>query len=148
MGQYVDVDFVTHVYSGLSKVGSSSINSYHIPFAERKVEGMLSTHFSVPFSDNNLTVKELVTDAVYIKIGNLSNEEAQEFKEQFEARIEGLKTGQEFMVTTSGDTLTALSGTVWSTTEDYFPVFGLGPTEYFEVDSSLVYDEEVDRGNI
>lgn len=146
MGKYVDATFVTAVYSSLSSVASTSVGSYHIPMAEAKLESMLGRTYSIPFSDNNLTVKELVTELVYIKIGNLAIEQRKERMEMFNQRIDDLISGKEALVTTSGDLIQSSGEPVWSETEDYHPVFGMLDHEDSIVDSSQVEAELDERG--
>lgn len=150
MGRYINWDDVTDRYRVLTKDtkdGSSEINSAFITYAERELDSLLAPAFTVPFSSNNITVKDLAIDLTYCRAGNFKFSEQKEFKEMIMETIEKLKNGEMSMITDSGDVIdTSGSTAAWSSTEDYHPIFGHGPTEHFEVDSSQVISEENDRG--
>ena len=138
------------IYNVLTRVTSGTgVGSAQLEFAETEVQGYLSSHFTVPFSNNNLTVKQLVIDMTYLKVGNLNLDDASALREQIYERMNALKNGSATMMSNSGESLgTTDKSSVYSTTQNYHPVFGMSPTTSFIVDSSQVYDEEVARGNI
>lgn len=149
MSRYITFADVTLRYPAILKVGSeSTVGSAYIGYVENEIDGMLASHFTVPFSSNNMTVKDLAIDLTYIKAGNFTFEQAKEMLDDFMEKIKALKNGEHSMLTDSGDVITTVGDTAWSNTMDYTPVFGMSPIEYSEVDSSQIYDEEVDRGNI
>lgn len=147
MGKYIKWDDVTNRYRMVGNgLDATQVGSSFIPYAESFIEGKLAKKFTVPFSDNNLTVKDLCIDVVYIKAGNLKLEESKELKKDINDRIAALLDEEEFMITTSGDIITAsIDGTVWSNTQNYHGTFGVGETLDFTVDSSWVTDEEDER---
>ena len=150
MGRYINWDDVTDRYSLLAKgsyAGADEVDSAHITYAENELDALLASTFTVPFSSNNLTAKDLSIDLTYCRVGNFKLKEQKEFKEMIMDKINMLKNGDMSMITDSGDVLTTGGTTqIWSSTEDYHPVFGMGDTIQFEVDSSRIIDEENDRG--
>lgn len=148
MGRYVDWDDITLRHPSINNVGGASeIGSAYIGYVEFEIDGMLASHFTVPFSNNNVTIKDLCIDRVYAKAGNLKIKEVNMLNADIMATIDRLKMGSQVMMNTAGEAIfPSIGDTIFSTTEDYNPVFGMGPTEFFEVDSEQVYDEEQARG--
>lgn len=148
MGRYIDWDDVVARYPSISTVGGAlEVNTSYIQYAEAMVDGRLSSKFTIPFSDNNLTVKDLCIEMVYKRAGNLSTKESDKIGAWLEARFKGLLEGDENMITSSGDIIQkSTGGLVWSSTENYHPTFGVGNTLSFEVDSSQIEAEEDARG--
>lgn len=147
MGRYINWADIVARHPSVDKVGGSSeVGSSFVGYVEAQVDGLLSKIYSVPFSSNNVTVKDLCIELAYIKIANIKHENRKELKKDFDDRIKGLVNGNERMLTTSGDILTPVGETVWSSTMGYHPVFGMSPEEYLSVDSNLISDEEDDRG--
>lgn len=135
-------------YPSLSRVGSvTSVSSVYLNYASRRIDGLLSRHFTVPFSSNNLTAKDLTLDLVYINAGNNKVKERDQLRKEFMDRIKALQLGTEAMLTDDGAvTLQSVGDTVYMSTADYVPVFGMGSIEDFHPDSSQLYDEEWSRG--
>lgn len=143
MGRYIDWSDVIDKYpAAATRGGASEIGSAYIGYLEAEIDGKLSSHFTTPFSSNNVTVKDICTDMAYSRIGNFKIKDREEFKKAIDSRIEGLKNGSESMITIDGTVLSSSLGTVYSTTKDYHPVFGMGSTESFVVDSSQIQAEE------
>lgn len=147
MSDYITWKDVLNRYPVVDRVGGASeVGSAYVRYAERELEGMLTGFFTVPFSSNNLTAKDLAIDLTYMRISNLKSEDRKEFRDELMGRIQALKDGQASMMTTSGDVLQAVGGTIYSTTQNYEPVFGMGDTLDFHVDSGQLLDEENARG--
>lgn len=144
MGRYIDWKDVTDRYKAIGDdLDATKINSTFINYAETKVDGRLAAKFTTPFSNNNITVKDLCIDLVYIKAGNLSIEETEKLNNQVEKTLNDLMSGDQAMILDDGTaTFASVSGTIWSTTQNYHPTFGIGSIEYFEIDSSRIIDEE------
>lgn len=147
MGRYITVANVNARYTRVaSDIGSASINSDYIPYAEGSIEGMLSPKYSVPFSDNNVTVKDLCIDAAYARMIRFKDSEKSELIENYiEKKVTALLEGREEMITSSGDAIGMDIQNAWSETQDYHPVFGKGDIIDFHADSSQLYDEELNR---
>lgn len=150
MGRYCTSSDCASRYERLTTVANSwtiVINSHFIFYAENELDSKLASKFTVPFSSNNVTVKDLSIDMTYIRAGNLKAEEREELMEHVKYRINGLLDGSLSMLTTSGDAIAGVGETVWSNTQGYHPVFGIGDTKDFRVDSEQVYDEAIARGD-
>ena len=138
---YLEWNDVTNRY-GVSTLGDASdVTSTHIVYAENELNSRLAPKFTVPFSDNNLTAKDLSIDLTYLRVGDLKTKEYDAFKKRVDERIARLLKGEENMVNDDGSTIQSVGGTLWSNTEQYTPVFGFGEVEDFEVDPDLVQDE-------
>ncbi len=147
MGGYIGWDDVVNRYSILKdKVGASGVGSDYIGYAEAEVEGKLAPAFSIPFSSNNVTVKDLCIDTTLHKSIQFTDiEKAEKIMTSIDDRIKKLLDGSMTMVTTSGDMMAKDNDSAWSETQDYVPVYGKGDIEDFLVDSSQLFDEELRR---
>lgn len=126
---------------------ATQADSSWVLYAIADIQAQLSNSFAVPFSNNNLTAKDLMIDSVFAKMYRWRDEDkAKSVQDYIDARIKALNNGSGSMITTSGDIIQASIGTVFSTTGNYPPVFGVSPTEYSIVSSSQVWDEEDKRG--
>jgi len=146
MGRYIDWNDVAGRYPRISeRGGANEVGSAYIDYAEVEIEGRL-TKFTKPFSSNNLTVKDLAIDLTYAKMMTTrDSEKATEMRDILDARMTRLNSGEEDMMTSSGDILANDVSNVWCETEDYTPVFGMGDVTDFQVDSARLFDEEQDR---
>lgn len=132
----------------LPSVGSATVVDNLLNLAEAYVHGRLAAKYAVPFSADNLTAIDLIVDAVYVQ-NTLTRqpEKAKALKESLDERITALLQGQSLMVTSGGATAATMIGdTIWSSTEDYPPTFGMGDVELALVSSQQLYDEAVTRG--
>ena len=117
-------DFSTRYATGMSE---ADLSSHYLPFASSRLEALLAPYFTVPFSGNNLTARDLAMDLAYVLILQRSKEpkDSAALREHVEGRIAALAEGKESMITTSGEAIFALSAhvDVWSNTMDGAPVF-------------------------
>lgn len=159
MGRYIGwVDDVVARYPRVYDVGSTSITSIdlslepplvnpesaYIYYAESHIEQELAAGFTVPFSSNNVTARDLMIDhAFYLTQVYRDDDAAREVLNRINSKIERLLDGSAAMMTTSGEAIyqSGASGAIYSTTEDYHPVFGMGDWRGFVVDSSQIEDE-------
>jgi len=148
MGRYINWDDVMHRYPETSNIGGATeVGCAHIYYAEYELDGLLSRYYTTPFSTNNITAKDLAIDLAYLRLGNfkLSDDDRKQFREEIMMKIQKLIDGEAGMQLVDGTVVYTAGETIYSSTSDYHPVFGFSPEEYFEVDSSLVEDEEWDR---
>lgn len=146
MGRYINWDDIVLKYPATaSRGGATEIGSAYIGYLEAEVDGKFSGFFTIPFSSNNITIRDICTDLAYSRIGNFKIKERQEFQKSIMDRIDGIKMGAESMINDDGTALNSVGGTIHSNTQDYHPVFGMGDTLSFVVDSSQVQDEESAR---
>ena len=131
----------------LKHADATQADSSWVPFAIAELHARLASGFTVPFSDNNMTAKDLAIDLTFARLYRYKDEEKSAAVTSYVAGcIDGLLNGSMFMITTSGDTLSSTGGTVYSTTENYHPVHGMGPIEYSVPSSAQTEAEEAARG--
>ena len=147
-GRYITWDDVVNRFTSFSDIaGAVKAASHHLAYAENYIDGVLGTKFTVPFSNNNLTVRDLAIDVVQMRaIRSSGSDEYKTLRADVSSRLAALLAGLEVMVTSSG-TVSRPSAFAWSNTMDYHSVFSpvlsetlLGP------DSDQVDDEEDVRG--
>jgi hypothetical protein len=147
MGKYIDWADVTYRYKRFADVKDANEAADEIiPYAENYVEMGLASHFSVPFSSNNTTVKDLSIDVSMAKILMFKDsEKANMMLSHVNSIMSGLREGVLSMLTSSGDVIGQKGEPVYSKTMNYEPVFGHGDIEDFKVDSQQLYDEHINR---
>lgn len=68
MGKYIDWSDVTDRYPEIATLqGSDEFAENYVVYAEGLVEGLLADYYTLPFSNNNLTVKDLAIEAAYFR---------------------------------------------------------------------------------
>jgi hypothetical protein len=119
----------------------ATLEAAYLTPAEAYIESRLAARFTVPFSSNNQTVKDLVIDRTLVNIG-MFKEKNDDLSKSIDERIKALIDGTMVMVTTSGEVAAYNLSGVINTTAEYHPVFGMGPIEDMEVDDERTDDEE------
>ena len=139
---------VNQVYpETVKRADATNADSSWVHYAVVELEGRLGQWFTVPFSSNNETAKDIAIDLAFARAYRFSQSEMVEgLRKQIDQRIKDLKNGVVGMVLSDGTIIQSVGGTVFSTTQDYTPVFGMSPIELSEVDSGQIYDEDVARG--
>lgn len=126
---------------------ATQADSSWVPYAIRELEARLSTAFTTPFSDNNMTAKDLTIDLAFAKVYRYKdNEKAAAVSSYVASQIADLIHGKMSMITDTGEVIQGSIGTMYSTTEKYHSVFGMSPVEYSVVSSQEIWDEESARG--
>jgi hypothetical protein len=129
-----------------TRLTEAEVNSHVLPYASWRLEALLAPAFTVPFSDNNLTARDLTIDLAYLLVLQRSKEpkERQALEQAVLARVQGLSQGREAMVTTSGGALYAApqQEVVWSSTGRYRTIFDLRDAPAQEVDPARLAEEE------
>jgi len=146
MGRYCTASDCYLRYNDIYSVNSDvdAVDSGFIFFAEHELDARLSKQFTVPFSSDNITAKDLAIDMTYLRAGNIGKDEEDELSDRIDKRIKDLLNGDMDMIVSSG-TLVTVGDTVWSNDMDYHLTFGHGDVEDFHVDSSQTYAEEIER---
>ena len=149
MGRYINWEDVVDRYSKYADVkDSGEANDGNIAYAENYVDMGLASSFSVPFSNNNIIVRDLSIDVAFAKILMFKDsEKADMILSHVNSVMAGLRDGVLTMITNSGDVIAQQGEPVYSKTMDYTPVFGHGDIEDFKVSSSQLYDEQQERDN-
>jgi hypothetical protein len=131
----------------LKLADATQADSSWVPFAITELHARLAPGFTVPFSDNNMTAKDLAIDLTFAKVYRFKDiEKADAVMTYVGAQIDMLLAGRLQMITTSADVLAATGGTVTLTGTSNHPVYGVGPIEYSMVSSAEVIAEQEDRG--
>jgi len=125
---------------GKSGWTAEEVNSYHIPQCQAEIEGLLATVYTVPFSSNNVTAKDLVTQLVYCRLSGGSMEERQACRNEVLDRVEKLKSGKELMLTSSGPIDSGITNIIWSNTKDYDNPTTVDDPIRWNVDSNQIDD--------
>lgn len=128
MGRYITFNDVTFKYGNSTRVASGTAvdSNAHLEASEREVESTLSSVFTVPFSSNNITVKDLMIDLTYSNLSILKDDKAKLIRDNVYKRMEEIKNGSMPVITSSGEALFSNGKAVWSETENYQPVFDKG----------------------
>lgn len=146
---YATWEDVVGRYKELNKLGGDTeVNSSLIYPAEKYIDTRLGKYFTVPFSSNNYTAKDLTIEVVYWRYYQTINKEKAELKKAaIDEIIDALIDGSAVMATTSGslDASASISGVGYSNTMSYHPVFGIGDIREFHPDSAQLYNEENTR---
>lgn len=144
MSNIITAEDVYNRYLEIGKaVGSVELDAGFMIPAEQQITSDLASKFTVPFSSNNLTAKDLMIDETYYRyMLTKQAKKAGEMRKSLDSRIEKLLSGASSMVTDSGDILSREQTVAWSSTMNYTPVFGLGEIEDFEPDPDQIDDEE------
>lgn len=145
MGRYATAQEVVDRYPLCNNIGIAKIDSGHLVFAENELDGLLGKYFTVPFSSNNLTAKDISIDLAYLRIGNFKVKEREEFRKSVMDRISRLVDGNEAMITSGGEAIYSVGDTIGVSGQNYSPVFGMGNIEDFHVDVDRIIDEANER---
>ena len=136
----------TAVYS-VAGLSQTQLENHYLPAGSRYLDSRLSRAFTVPFSSNNLTARDMnIYSAMLLFLeGRTSKkDDAAEIRLLLDGWIKDLVEGNGTM-SLSDDTVLASDGAqhdVWSTGQDYTPVFNVLDAEQQEVDPDLVEAEE------
>jgi len=131
----------------LPNVSSTGVQDNLIAMAEAVCHSRLSSRYSVPFSTSNLSARDLCVDILYVQAQlTRQPEKAKALQENIDNRIKALLEGSSVMVDSAGAALVSVGDTIWSSTADYSPVFGMGDIIKAEVSSAQLLDEAATRG--
>ena len=151
MGNYVTPQEVVSRYNIFQTGSMSLVSSDMIYYAAREVESRLSKCFSVPFSADYPTVKDLVIDACFVRYKRMTDPKYGERLEKiFDGRIERIISGTDFIMTDSGYLeRSSMNGadTPESIGEDYYSVHSMlgAENEHTRIDEDLLDDLEDER---
>lgn len=151
MGLIIVWQNVTDRYAELEKLPngtSPEVQNNLITFAEASVHSRLGGGFATPFGSDNLTAKDLCIDTLYVQnMLSRQPEKAKSVSDSIDARINMLLSGGASMVSSAGTVAVAATGdTVWSSSANYPPVFGMSDVEKAAVSTEQLLDEDAARG--
>ena len=149
MIRYIQWDDVINRYPALETLqGADEMSSAYIVYAEAFTDGMLAGHYTVPFSDNNVIVRDLAIDMTYWRATRFKLDDAADVASAYFETVSKLVDGTLTMVDDTGTIIPALKKPIglFSTTQSYHPAFGMSPTIEQHIDQDLIEDER-DRRN-
>ncbi len=127
MGRYINWDDLISRYPKLAtKGGAGAVDSSFIQATEYQIDGMLTGIFTVPFSDNNVTIKDLCIELCNVRMTSDYVKNGDKIKKTFMDRIERIRNGSEAMMTSSGDVMYSSGDIIFSTTQDRGSLFDVG----------------------
>lgn len=142
--KYATVDEFTAVYS-LKGVSSADINDTWLPHGALRVNEELAGAFTVPFSSNNYTAKDLSIHFGYLGLlmRTRKQDDSPELREYLQSRVAAMVSSGTPMMTDSGDAIYAsnnIKNEFWSSRETHKPVFDMRDAEQERVDPDLITD--------
>lgn len=128
-----------------TRVSSVDLDATWLTLGTTRVNEVLGKCFTIPFSSNNQTAKELSIEFAYL--GILQRTRAADSDEMLQLvteRVTNICSGNAPMVTTGGDAIfaTGVNDSVWSNTKDFTPVFDMRRPERQRVDPDLLDELE------
>jgi len=150
MGRYAtwSADFLPRYPLKADAFASSAIaEAACIQPAEADLDSRLGGRFTVPFSSNNQTAKDLTIDLAYLFLVEPDDEgKTRTMRARVDKAIEELNAGRRIMVTTSGEALQASTGGVaWSSTQGDRPIFDVDAPANWAVSSETIANIETSR---
>lgn len=125
--------------------GAKQVNSAYLVYAEAELNSLLGSCFTVPFSDNNLTAKDLVIDLAYLRVLSFKADKmSDKFEKRIMDRIDGLKKGDIGMTLVDGTIIFSsggAAGSAVSSTQDFTPAFNMLDELDQRVDPDRIDDE-------
>jgi len=146
MGRYIEWEEVVGRYSQINKIGGAeSVGSDFIQYAEAEVDARLSCAYTTPFSEGvytPMTVKDLAIDFTLLKATFGKEKAWDRLNKMLNERIEMICAGTIGLVLPDGTLLGQTGNAIWSSNQEYTPVFGMGDTLDFVVDVDRIEDED------
>jgi len=147
MGRYIDWEDVIDRYPELNTLGGADqLSSAYIVYAESYVDAALSTHFTPPFSSNNMIIRDLSIDWCFWRAARFKLDDAIEVKSSFWETVGLLKDRQLNMYDDAGTLIPSLDKSfVVSNTNSYHTSFGMDDPINWKIDEDHADDDEGKR---
>lgn len=146
MGKYIQWKDVTARYRHIAEIGGNDEMADNIQYGESHIEGELAGYFTMPFSSNNLTAKDLCIDATFMKIIQFQDTEKYDLiAKSLNQRLDDLRSGKTMMAVSSGDAQVGVGAVAYSTTQNYTPSFDMNDPEDQWTDVNQQEDEYYKR---
>jgi hypothetical protein len=145
MGRYIDWADVIDRYPELNTLGGADeLSSAYIVYSEAYVDGLLSNNFTIPFSSNNMVIKDLAIDYCYWRAARFKIEDATAVKSDFFANISMIIDGTMIMIDDAGTLIAPDKKNIglYSTTQSYHSSFGMGDPLEWQIDLDNIEDDE------
>lgn len=148
MGRYIEWSDVIDRYPELNTLGGADqLSSAYIVYSEAFVDGILGNNYTVPFSNNNMIIKDLTIDYVYWRAARFKFDDATAVKSSFFDTIELVKKGHIQMIDASGVVIDHPRKQVgiFSSTQSYHSSFGMQDQLDMHIDEqNIIDDRDVD----
>lgn len=141
MGRYIEWDDVVDRYPELNSIGGADeFGPTYVDYAEAFVDGALSDKYTVPFSNNNMTIKDLCIDYCYWRAGRFKLADAADVQSAFFGTVKMIKDGFLNLINTSGEVISGAEKVmgIHSSTESYHTAFGIDDPINWRVDSDQI----------
>jgi len=139
-------DFI-QIYNLLPRITQAEVENHWLPHGALMVNEFLGKCFTIPFSTNNETAKDLSVHFAYLGIleRTRNQDDSEELRNSLQMRVENICEGNAPMITTSGEAIfpeeeTANRFDAWSNTQDYKPTFDMREAIDQRVDPDLIED--------
>ncbi|MDH4225120.1 MAG: hypothetical protein OEW12_05695 [Deltaproteobacteria bacterium] len=128
-----------------TRLTDAEISSHVLPYGSARLETLLAHGFTVPFSNNNVTARDMALDLSYLLVLRRGKApgDYKPLEEAVEKRIQALLEGREAMMTDGGQPLFSSIPRVWGSTSAFKPVFGLGDPLSQRVDPVRLSGEDI-----
>ena len=119
----------------------------NIVYSEAFVDGVLANHYTIPFSNNNMIIRDLTIDYCYWRAARFKFEDATQVKSAFFDTVKMIKNGHVQMIDEAGNIIPQVKQAVglFSNTMSYHSSFGMNdPIEWHIDESNITDDRDVD----
>jgi phage gp36-like protein len=143
MGMYANWDDVVESYPDINSNREEDEIENLISYAEAEINSRLGSKYTVPFASTNITVKVLTIDLTYVRaLYRTDKKKYEQLKKVVDDRIAQLLSGKAVMVDSGGEVVSGgeISGAVYSSTENYTPVFDMDAIEDQYIDPDQLED--------
>lgn len=149
-GRYITWDDVVNRFYGFTDVADAVLAaSHYLSYAEAYLDSRLGATFTVPFSSNNQTIRDLTIDVVYARsIRGSRSEEYKAIWAEVSSRLAALINGDDVMISASGALIGGgplSTSPAWSSTQGYHPVHAVALDYADMVPSSVQLIDELDE---
>ena len=148
MGRYIEWDDVIDRYPELNTLGGADqLSSSYIVYSEAFVDGVLANNYTIPFSNNNMIIRDLSIDYCYWRAARFKFDDAVQVKSAFFETVKMIKNGNIQMIDDSGTFIdqTKKKVGIYSSTQSYHSAFGMNPDIEWHISENQIEDDrEVD----
>jgi len=144
MGRYINWDDVVDRYPELNTLGGADeLSSSYIVYSEAFVDGALANNYTIPFSNNNMIIRDLSIDYCYWRAARFKFEDATSVKSAFFETIKMIKDGNVVMIDDAGTVIeqTKKQIGIYSSTQSYHSSFGMHPPEEYHISEDNIDDD-------
>jgi hypothetical protein len=144
MTPYASWEDFSRTYSAEAfRISRIEVESAWLVHGYLRVNESLGRCFSVPFSSNNLTARDLNVQFAFLGIleRTRNREDSIELRNSIMGRISDICSGNSPMITDEGQPIYGGENKIWSSIQNYKPVFDMRDPINQHVDSNRLDDE-------